>query len=92
MTRKTVPHKTLVREIPQRELRNDVSRVLAEVEAGARFRITVNGRAVAELLPASSRRTWVPREDFLAILREAPLDRNFFRDVDGAVDQSPEPR
>ncbi|TMC73297.1 MAG: type II toxin-antitoxin system prevent-host-death family antitoxin [Chloroflexi bacterium] len=92
MKRKERPFQKPVREIPQRELRNEISRVLAEVEAGARFRVTVNGRPVAELVPFSNRRTWVPREDVLAILREAPLDKHFFRDVDGAVDQTTEPR
>lgn len=40
-----------MREIPQRELRNDISRVLREVEAGERLRITVDGRPVADLVP-----------------------------------------
>ena len=92
MRRKAASKNQVVREIPQRELRNEISRVLADVERGTRFRITVNGRTVAELVPASQRRTWVPREDFLRIVHEAPLDANFFRDVDGAVDQSTEPR
>src|SRR5439155_11065784 len=39
------------REIAQRELRNNVGRVLREVSAGARLRITVRGRPVADLLP-----------------------------------------
>ena len=92
MKRKTTPNSIGMREIPQRELRNDISRVLADVERGARFRITVNGRTVAELVPATDRRTWLPRDEFLRIVREAPLDKSFFRDVDGAVDQSTEPR
>jgi len=39
------------REIPQRELRNNVSAVLREVEAGQAVRVTVRGRPVAELVP-----------------------------------------
>lgn len=37
--------------LPQRALRNDISRVLREAEGGERFAITVNGRVVAELGP-----------------------------------------
>src|SRR2546426_1025953 len=39
-----------MKTIPQRELRNQISRVLRQVEAGERLRITVDGRAVADLL------------------------------------------
>lgn len=42
-------------EIPARELRNDVSAVLRRVERGERLRVTLNGRAVAELVPLSHR-------------------------------------
>ena len=42
-------------EIPARELRNDVSKVLRRVEAGERLRVTVNGRPVAELVPLEKR-------------------------------------
>ena len=37
--------------IPQRELRNDVSRVLRRVMAGERLRVTVAGRDAADLVP-----------------------------------------
>jgi prevent-host-death family protein len=42
-------------DIPARELRNDVSAVLRRVEAGERLRVTVSGRAVAELVPLPTR-------------------------------------
>ncbi|TMC67606.1 MAG: type II toxin-antitoxin system prevent-host-death family antitoxin [Chloroflexi bacterium] len=77
-----------IREIAQRELRNDISRVLAAVERGARFRVTVRGRPVAEIVPIPTRKTWVPRDEVLKILRRAPLDENFMADVDGAVDNT----
>src|SRR5713226_2626250 len=79
------------KEIPQRELRNSISRVLADVARGKSFRITVSGKPVADLVPASTRRTWIPRAELERILREAPLDKNFLRDVDRAVDQSTDP-
>ena len=41
------PHEP--RHIPQRELRNDSSRILREVENGAEFIITNRGRPVAQL-------------------------------------------
>ena len=37
--------------IAQRDLRNDVSKVLARVRAGEEFIVTVNGEEVAELRP-----------------------------------------
>jgi prevent-host-death family protein len=44
--------------IPQKELRNNVSDVLRRAEAGEEITITVAGRPVARLGPAS-RRQWV---------------------------------
>jgi prevent-host-death family protein len=44
-----------VADVPARDLRNDVSRVLRRVEAGERLRVTVNGRPVAELVPLPAR-------------------------------------
>ncbi|GAB3087544.1 type II toxin-antitoxin system Phd/YefM family antitoxin [Corynebacterium aquatimens] len=53
-----------VRHIPQRELRNDSSRVLREVADGAEFIITTRGTPVARLspigLPAYSQLTYSP--------------------------------
>ena len=75
-----------MKNIAQRELRNRISSVLREVEAGSRMRVTVDGRPVAELLPLEgARRTFVPREDLVTLLRQAPLDREFARDI-AAID------
>jgi prevent-host-death family protein len=72
-----------MKTIPQRELRNRISRILREVEAGERMRITVDGRPVADLIPVGGvRRTFVPKDDVIALLRRAPLDRNFARDLE----------
>lgn len=76
------------REIPQRELRNDVSRVLKEVAEGKRFRVTVNGRPVADLVPVSEPRTFVARHELEQLLREAPLDAGFLADVRGLLDET----
>ena len=70
-----------VRTIPQRELRNNIAGVLREVEGGATVRVTVAGRAVADLVPIVERATFVPREVVLRIIREVPLDADFESDV-----------
>lgn len=44
--------------IPQKELRNNVAAVLRRAEAGEQITITVSGRPVAQLGPATQRR-WV---------------------------------
>jgi len=72
-----------MKTIPQRELRNRVSRVLRQVEAGERMRITVDGRPVAELVPIGAvRRTFVSRDDVVSLLTRAPLDRKFLSDIE----------
>jgi prevent-host-death family protein len=71
--------------IPQRELRNDIGRVLREVEAGERLRITVDGRPVADLVPiAGTPRTFVSRADVTQLLGQVALDGAFMRDIDRA--------
>ena len=76
------------REIPQRELRNHVSAVLREVAAGARLRITVDGRPMAELVPIQERKRFVPWGEIERILREAPLDAAFAADVMSVVPET----
>ena len=44
--------------IPQRELRNDVSKVLRRVMAGERLRVTVAGRDAADLVPIEEAPSW----------------------------------
>ena len=71
-----------MRAIPQRELRNNIGRVLRQVEAGERLRITVDGRPVADLIPvARAQRTFVPRADVSRLLARAPLDPDFAQDL-----------
>jgi prevent-host-death family protein len=72
-------------EIPQRELRNDIANVLKRVARGQRLRVTVRGRPVADLIPVSAARRFVPRSEFGAILLEDPLDRRFQDDVRAAL-------
>jgi prevent-host-death family protein len=71
-----------MKTIPQRELRNSISRVLREVESGEHMRITVGGRPVADLVPISgARRTFVPKDVLHALLQRAFLDRKLTRDM-----------
>ena len=71
------PHRT----IALRELRNDVSRVLQEVDEGKTIRVTVRGRAVADLVPVSQRRIAVPWSELMRILQETPVDPGFATDA-----------
>lgn len=75
-----------MRVIPQRELRNDIGRVLRQVEAGAELRITVGGRPVADLVPIRrASRSFVGREQVARLLRVACLDPGFGADLDAVV-------
>ena len=59
--------------IPVRRLRNEVSRVMAEVEAGATFRVSVSGRPVAELTPIG-RPSTAPGAVFRDLISRAAAD------------------
>jgi len=74
-----------MREIPQRELRNNVSAVLREVAEGESLRVTVRGRPVADLVPVAARKRGLSADDVSRIVAEAPLDPGFARDLDAAV-------
>lgn len=65
------------RTIPQRELRNDVSAILREAEAGTEFTVTVRGRAVAKVGPLEERpgpRRDVDRETLRRFFERNPPD------------------
>jgi prevent-host-death family protein len=70
------------RTIPQRELRNDIGKVLREVEQeGKTIRVTVDGRPVADLVPVSGRRVGVPWSELKRILEETPVDAGWAADI-----------
>lgn len=52
-------------EVASRELRNQTRALLDRVAAGEHITITVDGRAVAELVPPRRER-WMPRAAFVA--------------------------
>jgi prevent-host-death family protein len=74
-----------MRQIPQRELRNNVAAVLREVEAGESLRVTVRGRPVADLVPIGARKRSLSPEDVARVVARAPLDPGFARDLDAAA-------
>jgi prevent-host-death family protein len=80
----------MARTIAQRELRNDNAKVIEAVAAGETFVVTRNGVPVAELRPVERvRRTFVPREELLALgAAGPPVNLEQFRaDLDAVVDQ-----
>lgn len=82
-----------MREITQRELRNDSGAIMRGLDAGESFLVTRNGIAVGELVPI--RRSRFVRTDLLLdIVRGGPrIDYDRFRaDVDAFVDQDLTPR
>jgi prevent-host-death family protein len=84
-----------VAQIPQRELRNDVSAVLRRAEQGERFTITVGGRPVAELGPLPGSRKAGAPDRLAVVLAETPIDPGWaaemaeLRDGDAAVARDP---
>ncbi len=74
------------RTIPQRELRNDIARVLREAEAGTEFTVTVRGRPVARLGPPearAARRVDVDRDTLRALLAATPVDEELGDEIAG---------
>lgn len=66
-------------EIPQRELRNNISAVLRAAEGGAEYTVTVGGRPVAHLGPHRARQ-WVGADTVRELLR-TPADPDLLEDV-----------
>jgi prevent-host-death family protein len=62
-------------EVASRDLRNDTAGVLKRVQAGEDVVITVNGRAVAKLVPVQPvRRRWLQRAELVRRLAHAQAD------------------
>jgi prevent-host-death family protein len=82
-----------VREITQRELRNESGRIMRALEAGESFIVTRAGTPVGELVPLRRRRS-ARIATVLEIFRGAPrVDyRRLRKDLDAIADPDPRPR
>lgn len=72
--------------IPQRELRNDIARVLRQAEAGTEFVVTVRGRPVARLGPPrkpAEPAVDVDLDDLRRVLAATPVDDALAGDIRG---------
>ena len=69
-----------MKEIPQRDLRNQRGEILRETEKGESFLITVGRRPIALLTPYPKKQ-WVPRTEAMKLLGIARPDPRFFEDV-----------
>jgi prevent-host-death family protein len=81
-------------EITQRDLRTKSREIMDAVEHGESFTVTRDGRRIGELIPLRQRRRFVPRQEFVAMSRNAPgIDLDAFRaDQDTAFDhEAPNP-
>ncbi len=68
-------------QIPQRELRNNVSEVLRRAEHGEEFVVTVDGRPVAELGPLTASRRPASAAALQRVLAGAPVDSAWPEDL-----------
>ena len=77
-----------MKEISQRELRNNSGDIMRALDRGESFVVTRNGVPVGELHPLRQRQ-WVDADVVLAAFRGAsPIDPKRFReDVDRWIDQ-----
>jgi len=82
-----------MRQISQREFRNDSGQIMRQLDEGETFVITRNGAPVGELVPLRRHR-FVEAPLVVAAFRGAPkLDYTRFRDdLDRVVSQEPTPR
>ena len=75
-------------EITQRDLRTRSREIMDAVEHGQSFTVTRDGHRIGELIPLRQRRRFVPRQEFVAMSRNAPavdLDA-FTADQEAAFD------
>jgi prevent-host-death family protein len=75
-------------DVPARDLRNQVSRILRRVQAGERLRITVSGRPVAELAPLGRKPRSMRADEFWPALSRAQADPQLSADLRAAVPET----
>jgi len=78
--------------ISQRDLRLRSKEIMDSVERGQSFTVTRAGRAIGELIPRQRRRTFIGRDEFIALGQGLPtLDPDRFRaDLDSLTDPCPD--
>jgi prevent-host-death family protein len=85
VTRTVALHATvglMTREVSVRQLRNHTADVVAAVRSGERLSLTVNRRAVADIVPhRMSRDPWVPSSTLRRIVAEAGADAGLMDDL-----------
>ena len=83
----------MVRQITQRELRNESGEIIRELDRGESFVVTRNGVPVGELHPVRRQRFVAAPVAVAAFASADPLDWERFRaDVDRVLDQGAAPR
>jgi prevent-host-death family protein len=77
-------------EINQRDLRMRSREIMDAVEHGERFTVTRDGREIAQLVPITGRRTFVPSREFVELGRGLTTsDPDKLRaDIDAMADQT----
>jgi antitoxin (DNA-binding transcriptional repressor) of toxin-antitoxin stability system len=83
----------MVRDITQRQLRNDSGEIMRALDHGETFVVTRNGVPVGELTPLRRRR-FVPANAVVAMFRSAPSVElaRLRADLDRVARQDPSPR
>jgi prevent-host-death family protein len=75
-----------MKSVGVRELKQNASQVMAQVENGESFVVTVQGREVGRIVPAA-RGSWVSAEQMMTVY-DVPVDAGFWSDIDAARDQA----
>ncbi len=82
-----------MKEINQRQLRNDSGQIMRGLDEGETYVVMRNGTPIGELAPLRRHR-FVPTETAIAMFRGAvPVDyQHFRRDLDAVASQDARPR
>lgn len=75
-----------MKSVGVRELKQNASQVMAQVENGESFVVTVQGREVGRIVPAA-RGSWVSAEQMMSVY-DVPVDAGFWTDIDDVRDQT----
>ena len=68
-------------DVASRELRNNTRALLERVAAGEEITITVDGRAVARLVPPGRKPRWMPRDEFIRKVLGHQADPGLTKDL-----------